>query len=165
MSIPRLDTISRQVCFGAGGDTCMEGGGAVTILNTSRNYCHLNSLGHVYQQVARCLQYKCADHPMDRRLLEFDVLRRNAAARAIMGGAFPDGLVSILCMQNAAASWAARSLLRAAVQGSLDLPRAAERMRRLFDPRGGSARRDAPSATDMDRESDEEDLSYDAWAP
>ena len=58
----------------------------------------------------------------DRYLLEFDVLRRKADARVVMGGAFPDSCVSILSMQDAAPSRYGKLLLLASVKESLDFP-------------------------------------------
>ena len=101
---------------------------------------------------------------MGRHLLAFGVLRRKAAARVPTGGAFPGSSVSILCVQNAALSWADKSLLLASVQGSLDSPVAGKQMRRLFNPYSGPARKDVLTAADTDAQSDEEDLSYESWA-
>ena len=67
-------------------------------------------------------------------------------------------------MRNAALPHAEKSLLLARVQGSLRFPIAARQMRRLFDPRGGPARQDVPTATGRDMESEREDLLYEDWA-
>ena len=78
--------------------------------------------GPVYQQVAKSLQRKRADQTIGRYQLEFDILRRKAEARVVMGGAFLDGSESILRMQNAAPSRAERSLPSASAQESVDFP-------------------------------------------
>ena len=78
----------------------------------------------------------------------------------VLGGASSDGFVSISRMQNAALSRTEKSQLLASVQRSLDFPIAATQTRRSCDPPGGAGRQDVPTATDMDAQSDEEDLSY-----
>ena len=95
-------------------------------------------------------------------IIEFGVSRRRAGARAILDGAFPDGFVCSLCMQNAPLSRAEKSLVLASVQGSLDFPIVAKRMRRQFDPCDGPARQDALTATDWDMQSDEKELPNEA---
>lgn len=50
------------------------------------------------------------------------------------------------------------------VQGSLDVPAVATQLRRLFDPRGGPARKDVLAVRDRYMESEGGDLSYGAWA-
>ena len=70
----------------------------------SRNYLQPDEFGPVYQQVGKFLQCKRAGRTMGRYLLECDVLRRKAEARAVIGSAFLYGLVSILRMHIAALS-------------------------------------------------------------
>ena len=82
----------------------------------------------------------------------------------MVGGSFPDGSVSIVCIQNAAPSRIGKPPLLASVQGSLDLPIAAGQMRRFFHPCGGPARQDVHAAAVCDAGSEEGDLSYEAWA-
>ena len=83
---------------------------------------------------------------MERALLEFDVLRRKAGARVVIGGALPGASASILRMQNAALSKNGKWLLLASVRGSLDFPIVARRMRRLSDPCGAVAAADVLAA-------------------
>ena len=67
---------------------------------------------------------------MARYLAESDVLRREAEARAMMGGSFRDAFVPISSMQYAALPRNGKSLLLASVQGSLGFPLAADQTRR-----------------------------------
>ena len=122
MLILQMDTIGRQVCLSAGGDTFARGEDVETILKTSREYIQPDASGHVYQQMAELLQYKRADQAIGRYLLESDVFRREAEARVVMGGAFPDTFVSSLSMQNAAFSRAEKSLVLATVRGVFGFP-------------------------------------------
>ena len=101
---------------------------------------------------------------MERRLPEFDVSRRKAEARGIMGRTFPEGFASISRMQNSALSRTGKSLLLASVKVSLDVPIVARRMRRLSNPRGGPESQDVLTAMDWDMNSDEEDTSFEACA-
>ena len=134
------------------------------IQKVPRNSFQADALGRRYRQVTRFLQHRRPNQPMERYLLEFDALRRKAKSRVVMGGAFPDAFVSILCMQNAALSRRGKSTSPASVQGSSDFPIAAKQMRRLFDPCGGPARQDVLTATDWGMESDEEDFHYESCA-
>ena len=127
-----------------------------------RNYFRPNALGHAYQQATKFPPNNRLDQTAERYLLEFDVSRRNARARGIIGGAFPGGFVSISRMQNAALSGAEQTLGLSSVQGAMDFPTAAKQMRRLY-PCGGSARQDVLTAADMDAGSDEGDPPYTAW--
>ena len=129
-------------------------------MELSRIYFHSDALGHA---VAKTLQYRRAGQIMRRYHLEFEVLRREAGSRVVTGGAFPDGCVSILHMQNAALPGTEKSLLLASVQGSLDFPIVAKQVRRPFDPCGEPARQGVLAATEMDKQSDE-DLSFEASA-
>ena len=77
-----------------------------------------------------------------------------------MGGAIPDGFVSILRLRNAALLRGEKSLLFASAQGSLDFPIAAKQMRRFLDPCGGPPRQEIVAATGTGAQSDEENLFY-----
>ena len=84
MSIPRMDTVARQLRLIAGGDTFAQGEGAGTTLETLRNYLKPDALAHLYQQMAKFLLRRRTDQATVRYLLAFDVLRRKAEARVIM---------------------------------------------------------------------------------
>ena len=131
-----MDIIARQVCLNAED--------AEATLETSRNFP---------RPVRNFPGYERADQTTGRCILECDVFRRKAEARAVIGGAFPDGSASVLRMQNAALSRVDKSLFLASVCGPADFPLGAKWMRRLPDPCGGPARQDAPTATDTDVQS------------
>ena len=97
-----MDTIARQVCLNAGEDAFMQGEDLGAILKIARNYFQPDALSHAYRQVAKFHKRRRADHATERCLPGFDVLRRKAEARVEMEGAFPDGFVSILRMQDSA---------------------------------------------------------------
>ena len=78
------------------GGALMRRGGVVNIPSVLRNYFQPDALDRIYQQATKFSRNTRADRPMQRYLLQFDVLRRNAEAKVIMGGAFPDACVSIL---------------------------------------------------------------------
>ena len=122
MLIPRMGTVARQVCHNAGDDAFIGGKGAETALETWRNYSQPDPLGPVRQTVTKFLQYVRAGRTLGRYHLEFDVLRRKTEARVVTGGAFLDGFVSILRLQNAALTRAEKSPLLASVQGSSNFP-------------------------------------------
>ena len=164
MLILQTGTIARHVCLNAGGDAFSRGSAAETNSKILRNFFLSGALGHVYQRVAKFSERKRTDQTAERYLLEFDVTRGEAEGRAIMGGAFPDGFVSILRMRNSSLSRTEKSLLLAGAQGSLGLPLVAKQMLRSFDPCGGPARWDVLTATDWDMDSDEGDSSRDDWA-
>ena len=48
---------------------------------------------------------------MDAYLMEFEVLRKKAEARVVIGGWFPDEFASMLCMHNASVSENLESLV------------------------------------------------------
>ena len=67
--ILQMETIARQVYMKAVAHTFMQGEGAETILLTLRNYFQPGALGHVYQQLTKCLQRKRTDQTLRRYLL------------------------------------------------------------------------------------------------
>ena len=69
-----------------------------TILRVPGANFPLDALGRAYQQATTFLRYNRVEKTMERQLLKFDLLRREADAGVLMGGAFPDGFVSILRM-------------------------------------------------------------------
>ena len=121
---PRMDTIARRICLDAGGDTFPQGEDADTISETLRNYCRPDTIDYVYQQITKFSRYKRTDQTVERRRLDFDVLRHDAEARVITGGSFLDRSVSIFArrmrprreMRNRFSSqvsiWRRMSLLR-----------------------------------------------------
>ena len=113
-----MDTIARQVCLNAGGDNFTQGADAENILKVLRSYLQPDALGRMRQRATKSSQNKRADQPTERYLLEYDVLRRKAEARAIAGRESPDACASALFSRNAALSKNDKSLLLAIVRGS-----------------------------------------------
>ena len=95
-------------------------------------------------------------------LMDFDMLRQKAEARAIMGSGSPDKFVSSLCMQNAALTQNGKTLVPASAGNALAFQSVSAQMRRLSGPCGHASRRDVVVAADMETASDEED--FEAWA-
>ena len=79
---------------------------------------------------------------MDIYMMEFDVLRRKAVARKVMGRGFPDEVLSTLCVQNAALSKNETSLASDGIRKTPASPEVASQTRRLLGPRGNAARAD-----------------------
>ena len=131
-----MDIIARQVCLNAED--------AEATLETSRNFP---------RPVRNFPGYERADQTTGRCILECDVFRRKAEARAVIGGAFPDGSASVSRLQNRALSRVDKSLSLASVHGSLGFPFCAKWRCRSLDPCGGPARQDVPTAADTDVQS------------
>ena len=120
--ILRMNTIARQVCLNAGDYGFTLGGGSGGHLKVPRNYFQPDALDDVYRQVAKLSQNARADRTTERYPSEFDVLRRKAEARLVMGRAFPDAFASNLRMESAALSKREKSLLLASVHGVVGFP-------------------------------------------
>ena len=94
-------------------------------------------------------------------LMGFDMLRRRAEARMIMGSGAPDEFVSALCMQNAALTQNGQTLVLASLGNALALQSVSAQMRRLSGPCGYASRQHVLVAAEMDTASEEEDCE--AW--
>ena len=77
--------------MGEGGDTSLQKGDADTVLGILRNYLQSDAVVHVHRQVVKFLRKERADQPMERYLLEFDILRRQAEKRMMTAGAVKGG--------------------------------------------------------------------------
>ena len=108
--------------------------GATGVLERGRRLLYIGGRRGDHLSATKFRQDKRANQTMASYLLDCSLLRRKAEARASMGGAFPDGIAKISSMQNK------RSLLLARVQCALEFPIAAQQVRRLFEPEGGSGR-------------------------
>ena len=82
-----MGTARRRLYLNASGGAITKGGGAETILTVLREYLQHDKSGHIYQQATQFLQKERTDRTMVRYLLELDVPRRRAEARALMGTA------------------------------------------------------------------------------
>ena len=67
-----------------------------------------------------------------------------------MRGTFPETFVSVLCVHKAPPSRSKKSLAPASARRNLRISVAARELRRLFGPRGGTARQDVVAATDVE---------------
>ena len=61
------------------------------------------------------MYFKRTDQTMDTYSIEFDILRQQAAARALMGSGFPDEFAPVLCVRNAALSTNGKTLALASL--------------------------------------------------
>ena len=113
------------------------------VLQVLKQYFAPDASDHVYQDVWKFLHHKRTDQTMERFLLEFDLLRTKAERKIQKGFQFPDSCISALCMGNAMLTPNQKTLVMAAVQGSLDsYPPLAKQMRQILQPVGGTQKED-----------------------
>ena len=138
-----MEPFARQICLQSGGDSFMDGVAAMEVLQVLKQYFLPDASGHVYQDVWKFLHHKRTDQTMERFLLEFDLLRTKAEREIQRGFQFPDSFISALCMGNAMLTSNHKTLVMAAVQGSLDsyYP-VAKQMRQILQPVGGTQKED-----------------------
>ena len=102
--ISQMDVGALQLCMAAGSEAIMGGDGADKILTILREHPAPAAAGSVNREVALFLQFERADQAMDVRQTEFYLLRSKAVSKLLMGGAFAEASVSVLCVKNAALS-------------------------------------------------------------
>ena len=146
----------------------MDGVEVAGVLQVLKQYFSPDASDHVYQDVWEFINQKKTDQTMERFLLEFDLLRTKAERKIQKGFQFPDSFISALCMGNAMLTSNQKTLVMAAVQGSLDsYPALAKQMRQISQPVGGTQKEDilinSPNVMADTVGVGEEDLSYDAW--
>ena len=66
-----MDTMARQVCLNAGGDTFLDTEDVEAIFGTLRNYSEPDELGHVYREVTKFPRHKRTGQTVGRYVLEF----------------------------------------------------------------------------------------------
>ena len=98
----------------------MEGAEVTSVIQVSELYFLPDATDQVFQGVTKFLNHKRADQTTERFLLESDILRTKAERKIQQGFQFPDSFLSIPRMQNALLSKNEKTLVMAAVQGSLD---------------------------------------------
>ena len=115
-----------------------------------------DAIDSVFQDVAKFMYFNRMDQKMGTYLLEFDMLRRKAEARMLIGSGFPDECVSALRTQNASLSENEKTLAPASFLNALSFAGVSAQMCRLFGPRGYASRQDVHVAAEIDTASEEE---------
>ena len=134
----RVNSVARQV----GGDHLDSNDGVLRRLDILKNYLASEAVGPIYREVACVLQYRRTAESIDEDIVEFDLLRHKAESKMEMGAGFPEALVPILCIRNAARSHEEQSSVLASTRRSPKFTDVAATMRRLFGSCGGAARHD-----------------------
>ena len=83
--IPQMSDAARHVSVTLEQDHVMRNDGARHVAEISRGHFDPDAVDAIHQEVGRSICYKRTDPTMDVYLLEFDVIRRKAAARMAMG--------------------------------------------------------------------------------
>ena len=77
---------ARQVCLFSGGDTPTEGGDALLVIQTLRDYFQPDAADRILTQVEKFTSYVRTDEPMGEFLMEFGILRRKAEKHMFPAG-------------------------------------------------------------------------------
>ena len=85
--------------------------GAAQILSILREQFAPDAIDIIFQDMVKFMYSKRTDRYMDTYLTKFDMLRQKAEARMLIESGLPDEFVSVLCMQNAALSKNAKTLV------------------------------------------------------
>ena len=97
----RKSDAARKVGVRAGKDVVGNLDRAEQILKISRERFAPDAIDSIFRDVVKFMYFKRLGQTMDTYLLDFDMLRRKAESRMLIGAGFPDEFVSVLCMQNA----------------------------------------------------------------
>ena len=73
--ISHMDPAARQVCLFSGGDTLMEGGDAMLVVQVLRDYFQPDAVDRVSAQAERYQSYVRTDQTIEKFLMEFGILR------------------------------------------------------------------------------------------
>ena len=76
--ILHVDATARQVCMFSGGDTLMQGDDVRTVLQALKDYFQPDAVDYIFTQVAKFMNHKRTDQPMEKFLMEFGILRNKA---------------------------------------------------------------------------------------
>ena len=80
-----MTDIARNVCVTVGKDHIGNNDGAQQILRILLERFEPDTIDVIYQEGAKFMNFRRADHAMDVYLIEFDVSREKAEARMVMG--------------------------------------------------------------------------------
>ena len=130
--ISHMRPAPRQVCLAEGSDILDHIDGVSKILIILRNYFAPEAVDAIQQQVMRFMRFRRADQSIEDYIMEFDLLRREAAPRMKIGAGFPERFVSLLRMDDAALSRHEKSSIMASCRKNL-----------RFGSRGSGSRQDA----------------------
>ena len=114
-------------------------------LNASFAPDAVNSARH---KGVRFSQFRRTVQTIDRFLVRFDLLRREAESKEEMGGASPGASSSVISVQNASLCRPDKSLASVSLRGNLGISAAARQMRRLHGPRGGAVQQGIAAPAD-----------------
>ena len=93
--ILHMDATARRVCLFSGGDTLMEGGDVMRVVQTARGYFQPDAIDRVVTQVGKFTSYVRTDQPIKKFLMECGILRRKAEKRMFPAGeGFPNLYIS-----------------------------------------------------------------------
>ena len=107
----------------------------------------------VYQEVARCLEYKCATETMDEFFPRGGPSRRKAESEMQMGRALSGAFAPALSLRDAPPPRTTKSLVLASAQGDVGISAVGRRMRRFSGSRGGADRQAVSGASYADAKS------------
>ena len=153
-----MSNAARKVRVTVGGDVIGDTGGVARILLISREEFAPDAYDCIFQDMVQFLYFKRAGQNMDTYPEEFDMLRKKAAARMLMGSGLPGGFVPSAGMRNAALTKNEKTLVLASLQDTLAFPEVSAQMRRVFGPRGYGSRQDVLESAEMGTVSEEEDF-------
>ena len=97
-----MSDVARKVCLSVGKDVIGNLDGAEQILQIPRDRFAPDAIDLISQDMVKFILFKRTDQPMDTYIIEFEMLRRKAEARMVMGPGFLVEFVSVLCMRNGA---------------------------------------------------------------
>ena len=88
----------------------------------------------IFQDMVKFMYFKLTGRNLATYLMEFDMLRRKAEARTIMGSGFPDSFVSALCAQGVALTKNVKTLVLTTLGNSSASQSDSAQMRRSSGP-------------------------------
>ena len=97
-----LSDVARKVCLSARRDVIGNLDGAAQILRTPRARFAPDAIDSILQEMAKFMSFRRTGQNMGTHIMEFEMLRKKAASRMLLGSGFPSALVSALCIENAA---------------------------------------------------------------
>ena len=115
-------------------------------LNASFAPDAVNSARH---KGVRFSQFRRTVQTIDRFLVRFDLLRREAESKEEMGGASPGASSSVISVQNASLCRPDKSPVLASAEGNLGMAGVVRQMRRLSGPMRGAAPQDALAVAEV----------------
>ena len=157
-----MSDVARKVFSSVGEDVIGNLGGAEQILKILQGGFAPDAIGSIPQDVAKFMYFKRTDQNADTYIMEFEMLRRKAEARMVMGFGYRDEFAAVLCMQHAGQTKDEKIMALARFGNTLASPQAPPHVRRPFGPCGYATRQDVVGPQGMGAASEKED--FEAWA-